>query len=96
MTIHILKYILKRRGFCKADIKAEPDKPAPEHEQPKPKITEEIVNDYIKQNLDTVNNYPRNERSMKAQKKQMHVRSFFITLEYFITFELNCNARLEL
>ena len=26
MTQHTLKYIHKRRGFCKADIKAEPEK----------------------------------------------------------------------
>ena len=39
MTVHTLKYIHKRHGFCKADIKAEPEKPVPEPEQPKPKIT---------------------------------------------------------
>ena len=49
MTVHTLKYIHKRRGFCKA-IKAEPEK-TPEPEQPKPKITEDIVNYYIKQIL---------------------------------------------
>ena len=25
MTVHTLKYIHKRRGFCKADIKAAPE-----------------------------------------------------------------------
>ena len=78
MTQHTLKYIHKRRGFCKAAIKAapEPEQPVPEPEQqPKPKITEDIVNDYNKQNPDIVSNYLRNERSMKAQRKQMHVRS---------------------
>jgi len=86
MTVHTLKYIHKRRGFCKA-VKAEvvPEKtpePVPEPlsvpEQPKQKpkpITEDIVNDYIKQNPDIVSNYLRNERAMKAQRKQMNARS---------------------
>ena len=43
MTQHTLKYIYKRRGFCKA-VKAEPEKtPEPEHKKP---ITEEVANDY--------------------------------------------------
>ena len=81
MTQHTLKYIHKRRGFCKADIKAEtvvnPEvkTPSPEPEQPKTKITEDIVNDYIKQNPDIISNYLRNERAMKAQRKQMNARS---------------------
>ena len=51
MTQHTLKYIHRRRGFCKA-VKAEPEKPVPE---PEPKqITEDIVNDYIKQSPDIV------------------------------------------
>jgi len=70
MTQHTLKYIHKRRGFCKAE-KA----PEPEPEQPKPKITEDSVNDYIKQNPDTISNYLRNERAMKAQRKQMNAIS---------------------
>ena len=81
MTVHTLKYIHKRRNFCKADIKPEVV-PVPEHvpvpEQPKQKpkpITEDIVNDYIKQNPDKVSNYLRNERAMKAQRKQMNARS---------------------
>ena len=76
MTVHTLKYIHKRRGFCKADIKtpeATPEVKSPE--QPKTKITEDIVNDYIKQNPDIISNYLRNERAMKAQKKQMNARS---------------------
>ena len=80
MTVHTLNYIHKRRGFCKADIKAVPEQPVPVPEpvavvQQKPKITEDDVNDYIKQNPDIVSNFLRNERSMKAQRKQMHVRS---------------------
>ena len=70
-TQHTLKHIHKRRGFCKA-VKTEPEKPVPVPEpvQPKPKIiAEDIANDHIKQNPDTVSNYLRNERAMKAQRK---------------------------
>ena len=75
MTQHTLKYIHKRRGFCKA-VKAEPEKPVPEPVvQQKPKITEDAVNYYIKQNPDIVSNYLRTERAMKAQRKQMNARS---------------------
>jgi len=75
MTQHTLKYIHKRRGFCKADIKTETVKPevkapAPEPEQPKTKITEDIVNNYIKENPDVISNYLRNERVLKAQKNK--------------------------
>ena len=82
MTVHTLKYIHKRRGFCKADIKAVPEQPVPVPVpgpvavvQQKPKITEDAVNDYIKQNPDIVSNYLRNERAMKAQRKQMNART---------------------
>ena len=84
MTVHTLKYIHKRRGFCKADIKAVPEQPVPEKTpektpepivKQKPQITEEVVNDYIKENPDVVSNYLRNERAMKAQRKQMNARS---------------------
>ena len=74
MTVHTLKYIHKRRGFCKAVVKEEPEK-TPEPPEPKPKITQDIVNDYIKENPDIVPNYLRNERAMKAQRKQMNARS---------------------
>ena len=79
MTVHTLKYIHKRRGFCKA-IKAEEPETTPEPEvaqpvQPKP-ITEDTVNDCIKQNPDIVSNYLRNERILTAQKKQSHARIF--------------------
>lgn len=78
MTAHTLKYIHKRRGFCKADVKT-PEVKTPEVRTPVPdnkqKITEDIVNDYIKQNPDVISNYLRNERAMKAQKKQMNARS---------------------
>ena len=81
MTVHTLKYIHKRRGFCKAVTKEEPEKKVPAPEQPvpivqqKPTITEDVVNDYIKQNPDLMVNYLRNERVMKAQRKQMNARS---------------------
>ena len=78
MTVHTLKYIHKRRGFCKAVVKEEPEQtPEPVVQQPKPKITQDIVNDYIKENPDIVSNYLRNERAMKAQRKQMNARSLF-------------------
>ena len=52
MAVHTSKYIHERRGFCKA-VKTEPEKAPPsEPEQPKPKITEYIVNGYVKQNPD--------------------------------------------
>ena len=77
MTVHTLKYIHKRRGFCKAVVKADEPEQTPEpivQQKPKP-ITEDIVNDYIKQNPDIVSNYLRNERAMKAQRRQMNARS---------------------
>ena len=77
MTQHTLLYIHKRRGFCKAVAKAEEPEQTPEPivQQPKPKpITDDTVNDYIKQNPDIVTNYLRNERILKAQKKQSHAR----------------------
>ena len=72
MAQHTLKYIHERRGFCKA-VKAEPEKH--QNQNKKKTITEDIVNDYVKQNPDTIPNYLRNERAMKAQRKQMHARS---------------------
>ena len=79
MTQHTLLYIHKRRNFCKAVTKEEPEKKVLVPEQPivqqKPKITEDVVNDYIKQNPDLMVNYLRNERAMKAQRKQMNARS---------------------
>ena len=79
MTAHTLKYIHKRRGFCKAvKTEAVPEKtpePVPDQPKLKPKITEDIVNEYIKDNPDIVSTYLRNERAMKAQRKQMNARS---------------------
>ena len=77
MTVHTLKYIHKRRGFCKAVVKAEEPEQTPEpivQQAPKP-ITDDTVNDYIKQNPDVVTNYLRNERIAKVQRKQMNARS---------------------
>ena len=75
MTQHTLKYRHKRKGFCKAE------KPVTEtviEKPPEPikkNISEDIVNDYIKDHPDIVRNYLRNERSMPAQKKQMIAKS---------------------
>ena len=93
MTQHTLKYIHKRRGSCRA-VKAEPEKPVPEP-VPEPKqITENIVNDYIKQNPDIVTNHLRNERAMQAQRKQMNAISLlnnaFIILFHFIIYNKRC------
>ena len=77
MAAHTLTYINKRKGFCKA-VNTKPEKTpekTPEPEPKKPKITEDIVNDYIKQNPDIVSNYLRNERAMETQRKQMNARS---------------------
>ena len=87
MTVHILEYIHKRRGSCNA-IQSEPEKPVPEPEQPKPKITEDMVNDYIQQNPGIVSTYIRNERSMKAQRKQVYVRTLLNNVFYLFCFIL--------
>ena len=38
-------------------------------------ITDDIVNTYVKENPGIITNYLRNERVMKAQRKQMNARS---------------------
>ena len=92
MTQHTPKYIHKRKGFCKAVKAPEPEQSVPEPvpvSVPKPKVTEDIVNYYIKQNPDTVSNYLRNERAMKAQRKQMNARSLLnnaLTVFHFIIY----------
>ena len=98
MTQHTLKYIHKRRGFCKAVKTPEPEKTSEPVVQPKPHIiTEDAVNDYIKQNPDIVSNYLRNERAMKAQRKHMNARpllnNVFIILYSFITYNKRCRIR---
>ena len=75
MTQHTLKYIHKRRGFCKADKEKAPETvPEPITQPLKPKITNDSVNDYVKENLDIVSNFLRNGRAMKTQKRQMNAR----------------------
>ena len=74
MTQHTLKYIHKRGGFCKAE-KAPEKTPEPEQQKPTTNLTNDIVNQYIQEHPEIVSTYLRNERSMKAQRKQMHVRS---------------------
>ena len=64
------KYIHKRRGFRKAG-KAQEKAPEPEQQKP---ITEDLVNDYIN-NPEIVSNWLRNERALRAQRKQMNARS---------------------
>ena len=54
MTQQTLNYIHKRRGFCKAAVKEEPGKTPEPVVQQKPKITQDIVNDYVKGNPDIV------------------------------------------
>ena len=73
MTQHTLKYIHERRGFCKAEKIPEKE---PEPEQPKPTMTNDIVNQYIQEHPEIASTYLRKERSMKAPRKQMHVRTF--------------------
>ena len=58
--------------------------------QQKPKITQDIVNDYIKENPDIVSNYLRNERAMNAQRKQMNARSLLNNAFYIFYFILLC------
>ena len=77
MTQHTLKYLHHKRGYCKArGVGAPPPTAEPEVTPPKPTvITNDIVNDYIKENPDIISNYLRNERAMKAQRKQQNARS---------------------
>ena len=75
MTVHTLKYIHKRRGFCNSEKTVTETVIEKAPEPNKKSIPEDIVNDYIKDHPDTVSNYLRNERSMKAQKKQMIAKS---------------------
>ena len=87
MTQHTLKYIHKRRGFCKAE-KAPEKTPEPAcASYASPKITEDIVNQHIEENPDVVSTCLRNERALKAQRKQMNARSLSnnaVSLSYFI------------
>ena len=94
MTQHTLKYIHKRRGFCKAE-KTVTETPVSECQRsatkaPEPNkksISEDIVNDHIKVHPGIVSNYLRNERAMKAQRKQMRAKSLLNTalqIFYFV------------
>ena len=67
MTQHTLKYLHHKRGYCKAAKQETPP--------PKPVITNDIVNEHLKNNPDIISNYLRNERLQKAQKRQMAARS---------------------
>ena len=68
-------------------MKTEPEKtPEPEPKQ----ITEDIVNDYVKHNPDTVSKYLRNERAVKAQRKQMSARSLLNNAFKFFCYFIIC------
>ena len=84
MTQHIFKYIYKRRGFCKAE-KAEPEPNTPE-QKPTTNLTNDIVNQYFQEHPEIVSTYIRNERPMKAQRKQIHVRSLLNNVVYLFYF----------
>ena len=91
----------KRKQYCKGalqeevneEVKEEVTKTAKQPPKQKPTktmttITGDIVNTYIKENPDTVNNCLRNERVMKAQRKQMNARSSLNNACYTICFIL--------
>ena len=89
MTVHTLKYIHQKRGYCKGvqaktetttEVKTNGAQPGLQKQTSiKPtNLSNEIVNRYIQDHPDTVNNYLRNERSMKAQRRQMNARSLLI------------------
>ena len=84
MSQHTLKYIHKKRGYCKAVVEEAVVEPEPKITAPPPglqkpptsnNMTNDIVNQYIKENPEVVSNYLRNERLMKTQKRQMNARS---------------------
>ena len=98
MSQHTLKYIHKKRGYCKAVVEPEPkitgvrgaditpDERGDAPFAPPPglqngitnvnyNMTDDMVNQYIKENPEVVSNYLRNERLMKTQKRQMNARS---------------------
>ena len=104
MTQHTLKYMHKRRGFCKAEKIPETPEKAPEPacaSYASPKITEDVVNDYIKQNPEIVSNCLRNERALEAQRKQMNARSlltnafllFYCILYFLYRYNTRCRIR---
>ena len=85
MSQHTLKYIHKKRGYCKAivedataeqepNITAQPP-PGLQKQPTSNSITGDVVTQYIKENPDIVSNYLRNERLMKTQERQMNARS---------------------
>ena len=94
MTQNTPKYIHKRRGFCKAVVKEEPGQtPEPVAQQPKPKITQDIANNYINENPDIVRNNLRHQGAMKAQRKQMNARSSLNNAFQKLYFTLFCRIK---
>ena len=82
------KYIHKKRGYCKAVVEeATVEKAVVEEARTAPpglqngitnvnyNLTDDMINQYIKENPEVVSNYLRNERLMKTQKRQMNARS---------------------
>ena len=78
MTLHTLKYIHKKRCFCKAEkIPEKAPEPVPAcASYASPKITEDIVNQYIRKSPDVISTYLRNDRLMKSQKKPDACKEF--------------------
>ena len=76
---------MNEEGFVKQK-KHQKTTQEPVPEPQKPTNTEEVVNDYIKRNPDTVSNDLRNERAMKAQRKHMNARSSLNGAFYFVYF----------
>ena len=79
-----IKIYSQKRGYCKAVVEEAVVEPEPKitaqppglQKQPTSKnMTDDMVNQYIKENPDIVSNYLRNERLMKTQKRQMNARS---------------------
>ena len=89
MSQHTLKYIHTKRGYCKAVVEeatalplVQPEPKTTEQQPPglqkqptSNNMTDDMVNQSIKENPDIVSNYLRNERLMKTQKRQMNARS---------------------
>ena len=86
MSQHTLKYIHKKRGYCKAVVEEATVEPEPKITAQPPglqngitnvnyNLTDDMVNQYIKENPEVVSNYLRNERLMKTQKRHMNARS---------------------
>ena len=61
--------------FKQRNKKEPPGLPKQKPSKPQTNLTNDIVNQYIQEHPGIVSTYLRNESSMEAQRKQMHVRS---------------------